>query len=105
MLIYNVELSVTDEVMFSCRKQLLVGAAVSTHDDDIARVDALVAADVDFLVLVRSIISTCFKDCEVNCNVHNMYITATNNIPLIYLYFFNVYTLLDYADLAKLLLY
>ena len=93
--------------MFSCRKQLLVGAAVSTHDDDIARVDALVAADVDFLVLVRSIISTCFKDCEVNCNVHNMYITTTNNIPLICLLicFLIMHALLDYADLAYLLLY
>lgn len=34
------------------RKQLLVGAAVSTHNDDKGRIDALAGAEVDFLVLV-----------------------------------------------------
>ena len=81
MLIYNVELSVTDEVMFSCRKQLLVGAAVSTHDDDIARVDALVAADVDFLVLVRSINFTCLKIVKLIV----MYIICILQQPITYL--------------------
>ena len=35
------------------KKQLLVGASVSTHDDDWDRVKALVAAGLDVVVLVR----------------------------------------------------
>jgi len=34
------------------RKQLLVGAAVSTQMEDKGRVEALIAAGVDFIVLV-----------------------------------------------------
>ena len=37
------------------RKQLLVGAAVSTHESDKPRVDALVSAGVDFIVIVSSV--------------------------------------------------
>ena len=40
-------------VSVSCRKQLVVGAAVSTHDTDKDRMEQLVQAGVDFLVLVR----------------------------------------------------
>ena len=37
------------------RKQLLVGAAVSTHESDKPRVEALVSAGVDFIVIVSSV--------------------------------------------------
>lgn len=36
------------------KKQLIVGAAVSTHETDKARVDSLVGAGVDFLVIVSN---------------------------------------------------
>ena len=42
----------TDTVPFLGRKQLLVGAAVSTQTSDRTRVEDLVKAGVDFLVLV-----------------------------------------------------
>lgn len=35
------------------KKQLVVGAAVSTHDSDKPRVESLVGAGVDFIVIVR----------------------------------------------------
>ena len=36
------------------KKQLLVGAAVGTHEADKMRMEALAAAGVDFIVLVRT---------------------------------------------------
>ena len=39
------------------KKQLIVGAAVSTHESDRARVESLVAAGVDFLVIVSVYLS------------------------------------------------
>jgi len=35
-----------------------VGAAVSTHDDDRARIEMLVNAGVDFIILVRITLTT-----------------------------------------------
>ena len=43
------------------KKQLLVGAAISTQDDDKERLKLLVNAAVDFVVLVRSASSNAFS--------------------------------------------
>ena len=37
------------------RKQLLVGAACSTHDEDKKRLELLIQAGVDFIVLVSTV--------------------------------------------------
>jgi len=49
------------------RKQLIVGAAVSTQDDDRTRIEMLVNAGVDFLVLVSISYHTCCRVFSFQC--------------------------------------
>ena len=45
------------------KNQLLVGASVGTHDEDKGRLDALVAAGADVIVLVSVCVSVCVCVC------------------------------------------
>jgi len=49
---YNIVL-LTYLLTVCVRKQLIVGAAVSTHEDDKQRLEMLVSAGVDFIILVN----------------------------------------------------
>ncbi len=48
-------------VLYHARKQLLVGAAVSTHEEDKLRIEMLVQAGVDVLILVSWSLTTSYS--------------------------------------------